>query len=112
MIEAMVIVSAIAILLAVRFIVFLIETNAVPERKTVVRRQQVDRRRRSFAIALKRSLDPAKRPANSPATDSVPARSGARHRDSDRSTRQTGAGNSRPDSPFTDVPRLGNELHL
>lgn len=60
MIEAMVIVSTIAILLTVRFIVFLIETNAVPERKTVVRRQQVDRRRRSFAIALKKIAGPGK----------------------------------------------------
>ncbi len=36
-------VGAVAIFLTVRLIVFLIETDAVPERKTVMRREQIDR---------------------------------------------------------------------
>lgn len=48
----MVIVSPIAILLAVCLIVFLIETNAVAQRKTVVCRQQVNGGRRTFAVTL------------------------------------------------------------
>ena len=66
MIKAMVIVSAIAILFAVRLIVFLIETNAVPERKTVVRRQQINGGRRAFAVALKEIARRGKAPGKFP----------------------------------------------
>ena len=53
MIKAMVIVSAIAILFAVCLIVFLIETNAVAQSETVMRRHQVDGGSRLFSIAFK-----------------------------------------------------------
>ncbi len=98
MVKAMVIVSPIAILLAVCLIVFLIETNAVAQGKTVVRRHRLMVADGRLPSRLKRSLEPAKRPANSPATDRASARSGGRHRESGRSTRQTAAGSSPPDN--------------
>ena len=111
MIKAMVIVSAIAILLAICLIVFLIETNAVPERKTVMRGHGLTVADGRLPSRLNRSLEAAKRPANSPATGISPARSGVRHRDSGRSIRQTAAGSSPPVAAFTNVPRLGNQFH-
>src|SRR5690606_8629365 len=53
MIETVVIVSAIAIFLTVRLIVFLIETNAVAKGKSVVRRHQIDRGERFSPLTLK-----------------------------------------------------------
>ena len=53
MIVAVVIVSPIAILLPVCLIVFLIETNAVAQRESIVGRHQVDRRRWRLAITGK-----------------------------------------------------------
>ena len=66
MIKAMVIVSAIAILFAVRFIVFLIETNAVAQRKTVVRRHQINGGRRPFAVAPEEIAGGGKAPGELP----------------------------------------------
>ncbi|CQB95837.1 Uncharacterised protein [Salmonella enterica subsp. enterica serovar Typhimurium str. DT104] len=53
MIVAVIAVGAVAIFLTVRLIVFLIETDAVPERKTVMRREQIDRGAGRAAIAFK-----------------------------------------------------------
>ena len=52
MIVAVVIVSPIAILLPVCLIVFLIETNAVAQGETIVRGDQINRRRRRSAVTL------------------------------------------------------------
>ena len=53
MIIAMVIVGSVPIFLSVCLIVFLIETNAVSERKTVMRGDQIDGSGRFASIALK-----------------------------------------------------------
>ena len=53
MIVAVVIVSPIAILLPVCLIMFLIETNAVAQGETIVRGDQINRRRRRSTVTLK-----------------------------------------------------------
>ena len=109
----MVIVSAIAILLAICLIVFLIETNAVPERKTVVRGHQVDGGRRSFAIAFKQIAGSGK------ASGELPQRQISRQPESAYgiAIMVVPLGKQRREiahlvAAFTNIPRLGNQLHL
>ena len=109
----MVIVSPIAILLTVCLIVFLIETNAVAKRETVVRRYQVDGGRRTFAVALKEIAGTGK------ASCEFPQRQIARQPEAADGIAVVivPLGKQRREishlvAALTDVPRLGNQLHL
>ncbi|VAU69145.1 Uncharacterised protein [Klebsiella pneumoniae] len=109
----MVIVSPIAILLAVCLIVFLIETNAVAQRKTVVRRHQVNGGRRTFAVTLKEIAGAGK------ATGKLPQRQIARQPEAADGIAEVVVplGKQRREVPhlitaLADVPGLRNQLHL
>ncbi|SAI94026.1 Uncharacterised protein [Enterobacter cloacae] len=113
MVEAMVIVSPIAILLAVCLIVFLIETNAVAQRKTVVCRQQVNGGRRTFAVTLEEIAGAGK------ATGKLPQRQIARQPEAADGIAEVVVplGKQRREIPhlitaLSDIPGLRDQLNL
>src|SRR5699024_5495558 len=62
MIVTVIIVSPVAIFLSICFIVFMVETNAVTERKTIMRGDQINRSARQTVITFKNIAGSGKTP--------------------------------------------------